>query len=316
MEIQQLKLQQETTTKELANITQELHLEQENSKKLQEELNSNIEKVINEAIPQLKMEKETKWSIARHEVDLSNNVLGTGEWGYVTEAKYRGQRVAAKCLNKDIAMNPQNQKIFGKEMKLSARCNHRNLVDFIGAIPDHPAIIVIELMHCTLRTALTKGTATVSHIHPISFDVDKGLRYLHGIQPDPLIYHDLSASNILLKAIGNGWIAKLSDVGSVHFASKVKTIAPVCPLYTAPEVKQNDSSQQQTVKIDVYSYGVLLIEMLTREMPTGSIEALVSQLQSRWPFIVPLITNCTDTDPNQRPSMRKVIDKLDTITIE
>ena len=254
---------------------------------------------------------ERLWAISRDELLLSNNILGTGGWGYVKEATCRGRRVAAKCLH-DAIVSPHNQELFAEEMKISARCRHRNLVEFIGAVPDNPAIIVIELMDCTLRAALANRRATPNHIHPIGMDVAQGLLYLHSIQPHPLIYRDVSASNVLLKATSNGWIAKLSDLGSAHFLNLAKTAGPGCPLYTAPEVQQ---ACQQTMKIDVYSFGVLLIEMLTREMPTGSIEVLVRSAQSRWPRFVPMITSCTVNDPNQRPSMRQVIDQLDTIIV-
>ena len=268
-----------------------------------------------ERLKRLEDTVERLWAISRDEVLLSSNILGTGGWGYVTEATYRGRRVAAKCLHEAI-VSPHNQELFAKEMKISARCRHRNLVEFIGAVPDHPAIIVIELMDSTLRAALANRRATPNHIHPISTDVAQGLLYLHSIQPHPLIHRDVSAPNVLLKVAGNGWIAKLSDLGSAQFANLAQTLAPGCFLYAAPEVQQRDSARQQTVKIDVYSFGVLLIEMLTREMPTGSIEALIRSLQSRWPRFVPLITSSTATDPNRRPSMRQVIDYLDTIVMQ
>ena len=355
---EQMELAQETVLQELQTLSTELHIENNISKKLQEELNSEkansqmlqqncrllqqrcdyLENTVvsnllgrlkalegtverlqttsqdEERLKRLEDTVERLWAISRDEVLLSNNMLGTGGWGYVTEATYRGRRVAAKCLHEAI-VSPHNQELFAKEMKISARCRHRNLVEFIGAVPDHPAIIVIELMDCTLRTALANRTATPNHIHPISMDVAQGLLYLHSIQPHPLIHRDVSAPNVLLKAARNRWIAKLSDLGSAQFANLAQTLAPGCFLYAAPEVQQKDSAHQQTVKMDVYSFGVLLIEMLTREMPTGSIETLVSSVQSRWPRFVPLITSCTVTDPNRRPSMRQVIDQLDTITI-
>ena len=267
-----------------------------------------------ERLKRLEDTVERLWAISRDEVLLSNNILGTGGWGYVTEATYRGRRVAAKCLHEAI-VSPHNQELFAKEMKISARCRHRNLVEFIGAVPDHPAIIVIELMECTLRFALANRRATPNHIHPISIDVAQGLFYLHSIQPHPLIHRDVSAPNVLLKAAGNGWVAKLSDLGSAQFANLAQTLAPGCFLYAAPEVQQRDLAHLQSVKIDVYSFGVLLIEMLTREMPTGSIDVLLRSVQSRWPRFVSLITRCTATDPNQRPSMRQVIDQMDTIVI-
>ena len=329
----------------------ELHIEKEHIKKLQEELNT--EKVNSQVLQQrcdylentvisnllerlkalegtverlqttsqdeerlkrLEDTVERLWAISRDEVLLSNNILGTGGWGYVTEGTYRGRRVAAKCLHEAI-VSPHNQELLAKEMKISARCRHRNLVEFIGAVPDHPAIIVIELMDSTLRAALANRRATPIHFLPISTDVAQGLLYLHSIQPHPLIHRDVSAPNVLLKAAGNGWIAKLSDLGSAQFANLAQTLAPGCFLYAAPEVRQEDSTRQQSVKMDVYSFGVLLIEMLTREMPTGSIEALIRSVQSRWPHFVPLITSCTVTDPNRRPSMRQVIDQLDTIVM-
>ena len=335
------KLQQEQGML-ITDLKLQLHIEMEKNKKLHEQFQSEklrCDYLENTVIPNLlermkmleqtverlqttsQLEERLKrledtveglWAISRDEIILSNNMLGTGGWGYVTEATYRGRRVAAKCLHRAI-VSPHNQEVFTKEMKISARCRHRNLVEFIGAVPDHPAIIVIELMDCTLRTALTDRRATPNHIHPISMDVAQGLLYLHNIQPHPLIHRDVSAPNVLLKAASNGWIAKLSDLGSAQFANLAQTLAPGCVLYSAPEVQQRETAHQQTIKIDVFSYGVLLIEMLTREMPEGSIEALVRSVQSRWPRFVPLITSCTVTDPNQRPSMRQVIDQLDTI---
>ena len=247
------------------------------------------------------------WVISRDEVLLSNNILGTGGWGYVTEATYRGRKVAAKCLL-EMNVSPHNQELFAKEMIMSTSCRHRNLVEFIGAVPDHPAIIITELMDCTLRAALANRTATPNHIHPISMDVAQGLLYLHSIQPHPLIHCDVSAPNVLLKTTSNGWIAKLSNVGSIHFANTSEAL-----LCSAP--KPSSYWQQKTTKTDVYSFGMLLIEMLTREMPTGSIEALVRSVQSRWPRFVPLITSCTLTDHNKRPSMRQVIDQLDQLAL-
>ena len=71
----------------------------------------------------------------------------------------------------------------------------------------------------------------------------------------------------------------LSHHGCAQFANLAQTLTPkVCPLYAAPEVQQRETAHQQTVKIDVYSFGVLLIEMLTREVPTGSTEALVGSV--------------------------------------
>ena len=173
-------------------------------------------------------------------------------------------------------------------------------------------------MDTNLRAALADGTATLNHIHPISMDVAQALVYLHSIQPHPLIHHDVNAGNVLLKITRNRWLVKLCDLSSAKFAKLTNEPASDFFLYAAPEVQHahRETAHLQTVKIDVYSFGVLLIEMLTREMPTGSIEALVRSVQSRWPHFIPLITSCTVTKPYQRPSMRQVIDQLNTIIMK
>ena len=166
-------------------------------------------------------------------------------------------------------------------------------------------------MDCTLRDALKSKRIKLNQISPISMQIAQGLHYLHDIKPYPIIHGNVSASNIYLKDAGCDCIAKLSYIKYTQLVN----IKQVVTLYTAPEVQQGGTAHQQTVKIDVFSYGVLLIEMLTREMPEGSIEALVSSIQSRWPRFVPLITSCTVTDPNQRPSMRQVIFQLDLVSL-
>jgi len=200
-------------------------------------------------------------------------------------------------------------------MKIFARCRHHNLIEFIGAVPDHPAIIVTELMDTNLREALSDGRGTSNHIHPICMNVAQALSYLHGIQPHPLIHRDVSAPNVLLKAVNTGWIAKLSDIGSAQFANIAQTLAPGCVVYAAPEVHQESSARNQTTKMDVYSYSVLLIEIVTRQMPIGNAADLITTIQPTWPRFVPLIRQCTTNKPSRRPNMREVITTLNTITI-
>ena len=289
----------------------------ESSLTAEKQKSQSLEAKFNRAEERLKAVEDTVerlWAISRDEITLSNKILGTGGWGYVTEATFRGRHVAAKCLHEAI-ISPHNQELFAKEMKISARCRHKNLVEFIGAVPDHPAIIVIEMMDCTLRLALSNGRVIPNHIHPICIDVAQGLVYLHSIQPHPLIHRDVSAPNVLLKAVGTGWIAKLSDLGSAQFANIAQTLAPGCVLYAAPEVQQRDTALKQTEKVDVYSYGVLLIEILTREMPTGVLSQLISSLHPTRPQFVPLIQQCTNTDPSRRPAMKEVISLLNVINI-
>ena len=250
---------------------------------------------------------EMSWAISRDEIsfDPGTNInYGNSRWpwGSVTVAIYKGCVVAAQHTHNLVMLSYE---LFSKEIKILTNCNHQNLVKLIGAVPDHPTIVVKELMDCTLRVALKNERVTPYHIQSISMDIAQGLFYLHSIQPHPLIHSEVNAANVFLKAGGTGWKAKLSNFGFVQ----CKQANFSHGIHTAPEI-QEDPSHHQTVKVDVYSFGVLLIEMLRREMPSESVEALMRSIQSRWPHLAPLIASCTVTDPNQRPSMRQVIDEL------
>ena len=307
-----IKEQQKTISFEARYLFLESSLEAEKQKSQLLETKCSSQE---ERLKTLEDTVERLWIIPRDDVSLSNKILGTGGWGYVTEAIFRGRQVAAKCLLDEAIISPHNQELFAKELKLAARCRHKNLVEFIGAVPDHPAIILTEMMDCTLRFALTNGTATPNHIHPICIQVAQVLVYLHSMQPHPLIHRDVSAPNVLLKAVGTGWIAKLSDLGSAQFANIAHTLAPGCVLYAAPEVQRTDLALKQTEKVDVYSYGVLLIEILTREMPTGVLSELINSLIPDWPQFISLIQRCTNTNPIRRPTMKNVVTCLNKITI-
>ena len=139
---------------------------------------------------------ERLWAISRDELLLSNNILGGAT--YVKEATYRDHRVAAKCLHEAI-VSPHNQARFAKEMTTSA-CRHQNLIKFIGAVPDHPVVIVTELMDCSLHAALDNSRASYTQLYSSNLI----LLYLHNIQPHPLIHREVSIPNVPLKAVGNG----------------------------------------------------------------------------------------------------------------
>jgi len=241
--------------------------------------------------------------------------LGTGAWGFVVEGKFRGQKVAVKCLH-DMIREPEVVEIFRKEIGIMVQIRHPNLVLLIAAVIDgeNDPLLVTELLDVSLRKAYEKHLLQGSSKLSIFRDVASALNYLHLHQRGEIIHRDVSSANVLLEAKPNNqWKAKLSDFGSAKLAIEAKTTAPGAPLYTAPEVRK-ELGIRQTAKLDVYSYGVLLCEVIVCQLPMeGRIPSMMQVVQSRWPFMHRLITFCIQEHPDNRPTMSYVLGEFDKL---
>ena len=225
-------------------------------------------------------------------------------------AKFRGLHVAAKFLH-DVILSDYNFRLFVREMTLAAKIRHPHLLLFIGATREGQAIILTELMPTSLRKELEEEVELPRvHITSISQDVGRALCYLHQWQPHPIIHRDISSANVLLEPLLNGcWRAKVSDYGSANFMNLVSTtVGPGNPTYAAPEAS---SPQQHSPKMDVYSYGILLMEMCIGKLPESQPERQQEQIQCiQWISMVSLIRRCTSEIPAHRPTMSNVMDLL------
>ncbi|TVU31792.1 hypothetical protein EJB05_23493 [Eragrostis curvula] len=272
--------------------------------------------------------------------------IGSGGFGIVYYGKLTdGREIAVKLLTND---SYQGIREFLNEVTLLSRIHHRHLVTFLGySQQDGKNILVYEFMHNgTLKEHLRgaaeeKVTSWLKRLE-IAEDAAKGIEYLHTGCSPTIIHRDLKSSNILLD---KNMRAKVADFGLSKPAvdgSHVSSIVRGTVGYLDPEYY---ISQQLTEKSDIYSFGVILLELISGHEPisndnfglncrnivawarshieSGNIHAIVDQsldsgydLQSMWK-IAEVAIMCVKPKGAQRPPISEVLKEIqDAIAIE
>ena len=291
----------DTTQQQLQQLTHVLqqHI-QESTQRISE-----LEEQLKQENTSVQSHDKIHWVIERDEVQVTQEILGRGGWGEVKVGVFRGTRVAVKCLY-EVILSEYNLTLFSREMDIASRVRHPNLLQFIGATTVGNPLILTELMPTSLRKELEKSPLTRPQIISISNDVASALNYLHLWKPQPILHRDVSSANVLLEASGSGrWKGKLSDYGSANLLHQIRTVAPGSPSYAAPEAI---SPQLHSPAMDIYSFGVLFMEMAIRRLPSANIEEKEAQIQSvQWPTFKILIQKCVTRDKQSRPTIEQVL---------
>lgn len=205
-----------------------------------------------------------------------NNKVGRGGFGTVYKGTIQNkQDVAVKVLS---AESRQGIREFLTEIDVISNVKHPNLVELIGCcVEEDNRILVYEyLENSSLDRALLGSNSdpanfTWSVRSSICLGVARGLAYLHEEIPSPIVHRDIKASNILIDKnyvpkIGDFGLAKLFPDNITHISTRVAGTTG----YLAPEYAWHG---QLTKKADIYSFGVLVIEIISGKSGSRSLLA-------------------------------------------
>ncbi|XP_078157996.1 U-box domain-containing protein 52-like isoform X3 [Carex rostrata] len=202
-----------------------------------------------------------------------NRKVGEGGYGPVFKGYLDHTLVAIKVLRPDAA---QGRSQFQQEVEVLSCIRHPNMVILMGACPEYGCLVYEYMASGSLddRLFCRGGTPTIpwQHRFRIAAEVATGLLFLHQTKPEPLVHRDLKPANILLD--GN-LVSKISDVGLARLIppSVADDVTQYRMTSTAGTFCYIDPEYQQTgmlgVKSDIYSLGVLLLQVITARSPMG-----------------------------------------------
>ena len=262
----------------------------------------------------VRLESRT-WVLEKEEVVITDKKLGDGSYGEVKVAIFRGTRVAAKCLHQ-LIVSDYNRGVFTREMEISSRIHHPNIVQFIGATRTGNPILLYELMATSLHSKLQEGQPlTHPEIIDVCCNIASALCYFHLWKPDPIIHRDVSSPNVLMEPLANGkWRSKLSDFGSANLQLHVKTVVPGNPAYASPEALV---PEHHSPAMDIYSFGILIAEMILHCPPEIDRRKRKHQACSiYWREMKLLISSCIEDDHTKRIESAQLLKDLNIIKDE
>lgn len=288
---------------------------------------------------------DENWLIATADVQRIR-ALGDGGSGSVWYGRWSGSDVAIKQLKKHEWEDGQGRHcVLGAletEAKLLAKLRHPNLIDFFGVMisnDDEPPAVVTE--YCALGT-LNSYLDRVRGEHymvpravrvRLLLHAARGMRFLHSKR---CIHFDLKSHNLLLTGTLEEPVCKVGDLGlskQRRFTQSWSTTLLASsqeehrhfrgtPSWMAPELVGNDSSVQVDERVDVFSFGIVMWEALTGEVPFQEMNPFAVMFQMKENCLRPpipefceddyrqLMAACWAAEPSDRPSFCKIVELL------
>ncbi|KAM6948345.1 mitogen-activated protein kinase kinase kinase 12-like [Aplochiton taeniatus] len=242
---------------------------------------------------------------------------GGGSFGSVYRAHWISQ-------DKEVAVKKLLR--IDTEAEILSVLSHKNIIQFYGAVLESPnfGIVTEYASGGSLYDYLSSDQSEEMDMEQImtwAMQIAKGIHYLHADAPIKVIHRDLKSRNVV---VTGDKVLKICDFGASKFLSHTThmTVVGTFP-WMAPEVIQ---SLPVSETCDTYSYGVVLWEMLTREVPFKGFEGLqvawlVVEKQERLtiPSSCPvsfaeLMRKCWQGDPKERPVFKQVLATLESMS--
>uniref|UniRef100_A0A8D2LSH1 Mitogen-activated protein kinase kinase kinase n=1 Tax=Varanus komodoensis TaxID=61221 RepID=A0A8D2LSH1_VARKO len=265
--------------------------------------------------------------VSFQELELEE-IIGVGGFGKVYKGLWRGEEVAVKATRQDpeedVAVTAANVR---QEARLFAMLRHPNIIALRAVCLVPPNLcLVMEYARGGALSRVLAGKKVPPHVLVNwAVQVARGMNYLHNEAVVSIIHRDLKSINILiLERIENedlsGRTLKITDFGLAREWHKTtKMSAAGTYAWMAPEVIKHSLFSKSS---DVWSFGVLLWELLTGEVPYREIDALavaygvaMNKLALPVPSTCPepfahLLEECWSPEPHARPDFRCILRRL------
>ena len=259
------------------------------------------------------------WELDPRDIVFAEKIA-SGAFGDLFRGSYCGQDIAIKIL-RGVDNNTQQFREFLQEVAIMRKVRHKNVVQFIGACTQKPNLcIVFEYMNGgSVYDYIRKvGQLRVTTVLRFAMEVCRGMDYLHKRK---IVHRDLKAANLLLDE--NGTI-KIADFGVARVMDHAGIMTAETGTYRwmAPEVVEH---RPYSEKADVYSFGIVVWEMLTGLIPYSDmtpLQAAVGVVQKGLrpplpktcpPPLADIMRLCWQRDPAVRPSFERLKAKLEEL---
>ena len=213
-------------------------------------------------------------------------VLGSGAYGNVVKATLDEKPCAAKILHR-VIVDSQDPGLsdfisrFEQECQILRNLKHPNIVQFLGVVQDpttNKPILLMEVMKDSLTHFLESSPTDIPYHVQVNISHDIALAVAH-LHRNGILHRDLSSNNILLNASHQ---AKVTDFGMSKIAasnpSMTRSKVTHCPgtlVYMPPEALR--PQPRYSDKIDTFSIGVLLLQIVTRKFPAPTAASVVKE---------------------------------------